>query len=103
VKFLQIDTLQDALEAAFAVPLLSRPASHVVMFDEVGYLAETAREFLSILLRFFGPSSERTGNTPMMICGSVMAQLTKPFSAGTPLRGWRCCGRVGARCNSTSW
>ena len=78
---------QTALEAVFAAPSPRGRPSHVVVFDEVGYLVETAREFPSTLQRFFGPSSERNGNTSMVICGSVMAQITKLFSAGKPLRG----------------
>ncbi len=78
---------QDALEAVFAAPAEIASASRVVLFDEVGYLAESAPEFPSVLQRFFGPDADRHGTTAMVLCGSVYAQMTKLLAAGQPLRG----------------
>jgi uncharacterized protein len=80
-------TWSDALEAVFSQPARSNGQPNVVVFDEVGYLVETATEFPSILQRFFGPEAERTGTTAMIVCGSVMSHITRLFSAGKPLRG----------------
>jgi uncharacterized protein len=59
----------------------------LVLLDEVGYLVETAPEFPSLLQRFFGPQSERTGTARVVLCGSIIAQMTKLLAANAPLRG----------------
>jgi uncharacterized protein len=71
----------DALNAVFSQP------SPLMLFDEVGYLVETAPEFPSLLQRHFGPQAERTGTARVVLCGSVIAQMTKLLAADAPLRG----------------
>jgi uncharacterized protein len=70
-----------ALDVVFAVP------SQRLMLDEVGYLVETAPEFPSLLQRYFGPEAERRGTARVVLCSSVIAQLTRLLAANAPLRG----------------
>ena len=61
--------------------------SPLVLLDEVGYLVETAPEFPSLLQRYFGPQAERSGTARMVLCGSIIAQMTKLLAVNAPLRG----------------
>ncbi len=63
--------------------------SGLVVIDEAGYLVETAPEFPSLLQRYFGRRSSASGRGGLrvVLCGSVLAQMTKLVAAGAPLRG----------------
>ncbi len=71
----------EALAAVFS------QASPLILFDEAGYLVETAPEFPSLLQRHFGPQAERNGTARVVLCGSVIAQMTKLLAVDAPLRG----------------
>ena len=70
-----------ALDAVFA------QKSPMILLDEVGYLVETAPEFPSLLQRHFGPQAERSGTARVVLCGSIIAQMTKLLAVNAPLRG----------------
>ena len=72
---------QDALDALFSQPSVR------LLLDEVGYLVETAPEFPSLLQRHFGPVAEQRGSARVVLCGSVVAQMTRLFAVNAPLRG----------------
>jgi uncharacterized protein len=78
---LRFDDWAAALSIVFAQP------SPLILIDEVGYLVETAPEFPSLLQRYFGPKEERTGTARVVLCGSVIAQMTKLLAVNAPLRG----------------
>jgi len=74
-------------EQALDTVLAAADPGRSVLFDEVGYLVDTAPEFPSLLQRHFGPRLERSGTTKVVICGSVYAQMTRLLAADAPLRG----------------
>jgi uncharacterized protein len=77
----------DSWEHALDIVLATSKPGRAVVFDEVGYIVESAPEFPSVLQRHFGPSLERSGSTKVVICGSIYSQMTRLLSAGAPLRG----------------
>jgi uncharacterized protein len=72
---------------AAALAVVFSATSPQVLIDEVGYLVETAPEFPSLLQRYFGPEAERRGTARVVLCSSVIAQVTKLLAANAPLRG----------------
>ena len=75
------DSWEQLLDAVFAGP------PGLVVIDEAGYLVETAPEFPSLLQRYFGRRARGAGGIRVVLCGSVLAQMTKLMAAGAPLRG----------------
>ncbi len=70
-----------------ALAIVFTGTSPLIMVDEVGYLVETAPEFPSLLQRYFGPDAERRGTARVVLCSSVIAQVTKLLAVNAPLRG----------------
>lgn len=77
----------DGWESALDLVLGEDIGSSLLIFDEVGYLIETAPEFPSLLQRHLGPTPTPGRNARVVLCGSVFAQMTKLLAAGAPLRG----------------
>lgn len=74
-------------EEALAVTLAPTAAPLGIFIDEVGYLIATSPAFPSLLQRHFGPASERSGTSRVILCGSIYAQMTQLLGPNAPLRG----------------
>jgi uncharacterized protein len=77
----------DTWEQALGTVLAPIESGCSILLDEVGYLVETAPEFPSLLQRHFGPRLEHSGNTRVVICGSIYSQMTRLLAVDAPLRG----------------